>query len=86
VEQTAREVAVLSGSKVEQSENERREIAIRSRLEICNRLESLLLSLQLNRAFSIRRLCCRGRGTPRLIPNLGMVLLSEFCHVRITQR
>jgi len=83
VGQTAREVAVL---KLAKSENVLREITICSRLEICNRLESLLLSLQLNRAFSIRRLWCRGRATPRLIPNSGMVLLPEFCHVRITQR
>jgi hypothetical protein len=60
-------------------------MAIRSRLEICNWLESLLLSLDLNRAFSIRRLCRRGRGAPRLIPDLQMVLLPEFCRVRITQ-
>lgn len=86
VEQTARMVAGLWRSKVEQSENERREIAIRSRLEICNRLESWLLSLQLNRAFAIRRLWRRGRGTPRPIPNLGTLILSEFCPVRITQR
>jgi len=73
------------GSRPEKSEDLGREIAIRSRLEIRNWLECLLLSSDLNRAFSIRRLCRRGRGAPRPIPNLGTVLLFEFCRVRIAQ-